>query len=113
MLGEVLDLSEQVYCVWNRFDLAAHVARMRQRHPHWSDRQLRCVLYWQPRARKQLRHKVEALLAEEPELVAVFCPEACGVNVTATMAKVGIELEWPPRKWAYQVALVGSRAGVP
>jgi len=30
------------------------------------------------------------------------------VDVTATMASLGIKLEWPPVKVAYQVALVGT-----
>jgi len=30
-----------------------------------------------------------------------------GVDVTATMRSAGVELEWPPRKIAYQVYLVG------
>ncbi|NIN69704.1 MAG: hypothetical protein GTO63_34475, partial [Anaerolineae bacterium] len=33
LLGEVLDLDHAVYAVWNRFDFAGHVARMRARHP--------------------------------------------------------------------------------
>jgi hypothetical protein len=41
-------------------------------------------------------------------LIAVTCPEACGVDVTATMASIGVALEWPPVSTAYQVALVGS-----
>jgi len=34
-------------------------------------------------------------------------PEAMGVNVTETMKRVGIELEWPPVNVAYQIALAG------
>jgi len=81
---------------------------MREKHPEWSERQLRCCLYWQHTARRQLRTKVADLLTQHPGLVAVFVPEACGVNVTATMASIGIALEWPPVQFAYQVALVGS-----
>ena len=96
------------YCIYNAFDLAEHVARMRKRHPEWSERQLRCCLYWQSGARKRLREKVDAFCAAHPGLVAVYCPEANGVDVTATMASLGIQLEWPPVSLAYQVALVGT-----
>jgi len=106
----VIDLSQPVYCVYNRFDLAHHVRRMRRRHPEWSERQLRCCLYWQSKARKQLRLKVEAFLRDHPGLVALYVPEACGVDVTATMRSIGIELQWPPVSVAYQVALVGTPA---
>ena len=99
-----------MYCVFNKFDLGTHVERMRAKHPSWSERQTYCCLYWQNTARKQLRQKVEAVLSERPECVALYCPEACGVDVTATMASIGIELEWPPVNVAYQVALVGTPA---
>ena len=39
----------------------------------------------------------------------VTCPEAAGVNVTATMASIDIDLEWPPVTVAYQVALAGIK----
>ena len=45
LLPDVLELSQPVYCVWNAFDLAGHVSPLRERHPDWSERQLRCVLY--------------------------------------------------------------------
>jgi hypothetical protein len=81
---------------------------MREKHPDWSERQLRCCLYWQGTARAALRRKIEAFLAGQPGLLAITCPEACGVDVTATMSSLGIELEWPPVSVAYRVALVGT-----
>lgn len=81
---------------------------MKAKHPGWSRWQLRCCLYWQPKAKKQLRQKVEAFLEEHPGCIAVYTPEAYGVDVTAAMASIGIDLEWPPERFAYQVALVGT-----
>jgi len=43
--------------------------------------------------------------ATEPEA----CPEAMGINITATMAQAGIMLEWPPESVTYQIALAGIR----
>lgn len=112
LLGEALDLEEPVYAVYNAFDLAGHVARMRERHPGWSLRQARCCLYWQGTARKQLRLKVEAFRRQVERgglpWRLVNAPEAYGVDVTATMASIGIHLEWPPETVAYQVALIGA-----
>ncbi len=108
LLREILNLSLPVYCVYNAFDLAGHIAKMRRGHPDWTERQLRCVLYWQGRARKQLRGKVRGFLEDHPDCIAVYCPEGAGIDVTATMASVGINLEWPPVSAAYQVALVGT-----
>lgn len=108
LLADLLDLGLPVHCIYNAFDLARHVAKMKRKHPDWSDRQLRCCLYWQGTARAALRKKIEAFLGRRPGLIAVMCPEACGVDVTATMASLGITLQWPPVLVAYQVALVGS-----
>jgi hypothetical protein len=56
---------------------------------------------------KALGERVDGLPAERPGHAALCCPGACGVNVTATMAALEIDLEWPPVRWAYRVALVG------
>jgi len=83
---------------------------MRNRHPEWSERQIECCLYWQGTARKQLREKIKIFSIEKPEYKILTCPEACGVNVTATVKKLGIVLEWSPKKWVYQVAFSWNRA---
>jgi hypothetical protein len=118
-LTEVLDLSQPLYLVYNRFNLGDHVFQLKGRHPKWSDRQLYCCLYWQGMARKELRLQVSELLSDLIQFsdfgpgddpVVLYTPEACGVDITATMASVGITLEWPPRTYAYQVALIGHGA---
>jgi len=112
-IREVIDFSKPIYIAWNDFDLAEHRERMRKKHPHWSYRQATCVLYWQPTARRALRLRIRAFLKsrakeyDETGLLVVECPEACGVNVTETMRRVGVELEWPPVNVARQVALIG------
>ena len=92
------------WAIWNVFPFGQHVAKMRRRHPDWSRRQLECCLYWQNTARKQLRETVLHFL-DGRTLHVEMIPEAHGVNVTATMRLLGIKLEWPPKRWAYQVAL--------
>jgi len=123
-IGQILDLQRPVYLVYNRFDFGAHVEKMRAKHPDWSQRQLENCLYWQGTARKRLKKKIyvarlkifEVLSrpavippAQGFRLEVLTVPEACGVNVTATMQKIGIQLEWPPVEYAYQVALIGVR----
>ncbi len=110
LFEDVFDLSKPVYAIFNKFDLRSHIYRMADRNPHWTEHQLRCVLYWQGKARKQLKEKIDLFMFEHQEVdVVETCPEAMGVNVTATMAVVGIILEWPPVRVAYQVALAGTR----
>jgi hypothetical protein len=84
---------------------------MKAKHPTWSQRQLECCLYWQGKARKQLRLRVEAFLKNNGSKAVLYCPEACGVDITETMRSIGVELEWPPKIYTYQVALIGVLNG--
>lgn len=107
LLGGLFDLSKPVICVATCFDLGAHVDRMRQEHPGWSERQLRNCRYWQGTARKRLRRRIGEALRRHPGTFPCACPEACGVDVTATMRLLGVQLEWPPVRSTWQVALIG------
>jgi predicted metal-binding protein len=98
------------HAIWNVFDFGAHVARMKAKHPAWSQRQLECCLYWQGTARRQLTEEIRKFHEWKEQqgcgrYATSRIPEAHGVNVTATMAQIGIELEWPPKAVTYQVAL--------
>jgi hypothetical protein len=106
---KVYDLSKPVFAIINKFDFAGHVNRMIELHPEWSRRQLECCLYWQPKARKQLLQHIKYFLHNHPEYHVEACPEAMGVNVTETMKRAGIVLEWPPQVMSCQVALAGVK----
>ena len=106
-VGKIIDMRRPTYCVYNVFDFAGHINKMRKKHPAWSYYQLRCCLYWQGTARKQLREKLTTFLELFLDYTVLLTPEACGVDVTATMASAGIVLEWPPENVVYQVALAG------
>lgn len=108
-----IDKDQPIYVVYNIYDFGAHVKRMKDKHPEWSERQLACCLYWQGTARKELRIKiVEFLRPISPGRTKIIgCPEACGVNITATMRKIGEHLEWPPKTKTYQVVLAGTLIG--
>jgi hypothetical protein len=107
MISELL--RPPFYLVWNTFDIAAHMNRLRAKQPDWSERQLACCLYWQGAARKALRAEVERFMEEHGRGWTVLeRPEACGLNVHASMEfNAKISLEWPPRNFARQVALLG------
>jgi len=112
LLTDVLDLDQPLTLVWNIFDLGAHRERMRQAHPEWTERQLVNCLYWQGSARKALRERAKEFLKTTASPTGkrrypLYCPEACGLNITATMKAIGEELQWPPVSRTYQVALVG------
>ena len=112
LFDEYFDLTQPVYAVVNEFDLNKHVEKLRKKFPDWSWRQLVNCLYWQNTARKQLRLKIKDVLSQlSHKYVVSTCPEAMGVNVTATLKHVGIELEWPPIIVVRQVALIAKKRG--
>lgn len=105
---DTIQLERPIWLVWNEFNIGAHANRMLNLHPKWSRRQCYCCLYWQGTARKQLRAAIDDFQYSVPDLTAVACPEAQGLNVTACMRNIGIELQWPPKTVAYQVVVIGS-----
>jgi hypothetical protein len=104
---DLVDLTRPGWAVYNVFALGDHVKKMREKHPSWTDRQLKNCLYWQAGARKSLRHEIKEFLCEHKDLVLLGCPEANGINVTATMSAAGVCLEWPPEETAHQVVMFG------
>jgi len=111
MITDTLDLSRPVFAIYNIFDFHSHVERMRKKHPEWTYLQLSCCLYWQPKARKQLKEKMYKFLElhRHKGMTIVSCPEGQGVNITETMKNVDIHLEWPPESVTYQIILSGYR----
>ena len=104
---DVYDLSKPVYAIINKFNISEHRERMHNLHPKWSLLQLDCCLYWQPKARKLLMVGIKQFLKEHSKYHVTTCPEAMGIEVTKTLEMVGINLEWPPVNFSYQVALAG------
>jgi len=99
------DIGLATWLYFTKFNLAEHREKMRAKHPNWSRRQLDCCLYWQPKARKPLYDFLK--MNPMPGFFLTKAPEAMGINVTETMKQIGIELEWPPETWTYQVAMGG------
>ncbi len=107
LFDRVVDLCRPVYAIVNEFDLEAFASRMRELHPEWTDKKCRCSRYWQGTARKQLGLQVDEFLLLHSGYTAFTVPEAMGVNVTETLRRVGIILEWPVRKIDRHTALAG------
>lgn len=110
LLEDVYDLSKGFYVVWIDFNFESHCRKMRRKHPQWSPRQVECCLYWQGKARKELKEElidVMFYLEGTGNWKVATCPEAMGVNLTETMKKLNVQLEWPPIKIVRKIALVG------
>jgi len=113
LLDEIIDLSKPVWAIWIEFDLERQRTEMWAKHPKWSRRRAECCLYWQKGVLAELRHQVASfctmmVLGTKEKLMALYCPEACGVNVTETMKRIGIELQWPPNDIVYKIAFIGT-----
>ena len=108
MFDEIFDMNKDIYLIYIAYDLGAHMDKMKKRHPNWSERQLRNVLYWQPAAKKMHRDKIKDFLDKYAYLgFEVSTPEALGVDVTKTLGEIGIYLDWPPQKYTYRIAFAG------
>ena len=90
---DCFDLEKPLYFVHSEFDLKAHAAKMQEKHPGWSERQCRCVLYWQPKSRKQMKERAASACLELKTNRITACPEGMGVNVFATARLAGLNLE--------------------
>ncbi|MEN6440913.1 MAG: hypothetical protein ABFD97_20275 [Syntrophobacter sp.] len=87
------DMDLKLYLVHSEFDLQAHAEAMKIKHPEWTDRQCRCVLYWQSRSRKQLIDRILESIPEGQKVIFSTCPEGMGVNVFATAKLAGLTLD--------------------
>ena len=108
LFDEYYDMEQPIYIIWNKYDLKTHVDKLKSKYPHWSERQLKCCLYWQPTARKQLKKEIVEFIRNNDGYKITTCPEAMGVNITETMKSIGVELEWPPQTVTYQIAMAGK-----
>lgn len=113
-LDKFFDLDKRIMAVVIHFNIELHREKMKVKHPKWSRRQCECCLYWQGKVKRRLRQEIEynlmrAALFDDGPLIATDCPEAMGVDVTATMKNVGIILEWPPEKTVIKIAFIGSQ----
>ncbi len=96
------------------FDMRSHTQRMHQLHPAWSERQLRCCLYWQGDVNRQLRDYTERLAADTQMWLTTaprkitYCPEAMGIDVITTGQNAGLCITRNPVSTVYKVALVAQ-----
>jgi len=104
---EIYDLSQPIYAIVGEYDLKSHVDNLRLKHNNWSERQLRCVLYWQKTARKLLREEVNDWLIYNPQFTPTQCPEAMGLNVIKTLNTVNVKLQFPPIDIVHLVVICG------
>jgi hypothetical protein len=96
MVYRFFDLHRGLYFVVERFSLLNHVKKMKAKHPQWTERQLRNVLYWQNRPKSALKEQAKNAM------------ELLGADVYTTMRRHGLILERIRHlKTAQFIALIG------
>lgn len=108
LVENFFNLSTPLHLVAIEFDMANHMRRMRTLNPNWSDRQARCVLYWQGGVNNRLDLAAWQFCNDDGGKVYTLCPEAMGVNVIATAQEAGIPVKVKPTDTVYKIALVGE-----
>ena len=98
------------YAIIEEFDLKAHAGKMKEKHPNWSDRMCRNLLYWQNGVRKRLKEKAikatELVAVKGTTYIILDIPEAHGVDVYKTMEQVGVKIV-PRPDHVIKVMLIG------
>lgn len=108
LVEEFFNLSKPLYIAVIKFDLANQIRRMKILNPGWSDRQARCVLYWQKGVNGCLDMTARQFCYGHENLIHTICPEAMGVNVITTALDVGVPIKVKPVDTIYKVALIGE-----
>lgn len=82
--------ARRVHLVWVEFDLDGQEQFMAERHPEWTPRQCRNLLYWQNHVRAEMRHRAHKL---HPTGQLIVGAEGGGVDFYLTMRRLGVPLD--------------------
>jgi len=111
-LNEKYDLSKPYFFSYVKFNFKKQKEKMKSLHPNWTDKQCKCLLYWQGTVRKKLNTN-SAIFAYNINIETKnnynyeLIPEAMGVDVFKTMKYHGIKLERNPENYVYKVSFIG------
>lgn len=116
LIDQIFDFSRPLYAIWIEYELgkdAEERSRRTGRRPeHCYNKR-----WWQNRARRQLYDEAMRFLDEFPGAIVDLCPEAHGVNLDTSLAKVGIEFpwykQWPPEHSLDHVVRYVALGGYP
>ncbi|MFX1256109.1 MAG: hypothetical protein ACFFCZ_31160 [Promethearchaeota archaeon] len=110
LIEDFIELTKPHWFIVVTFDLLSHIRKMKDKHLNWTDRQCRCVLYWQNTVKKELRTACDLFTNGFPnELVYTLVPEAMGVHVIRTARLLGLSIKARPKDTVYKIALIGHR----
>ena len=104
---DFFNLRRKHWFLITEFPLEQYLGQMRKKHPSWSERRLRCLLYWQGHVRKEQYQQINDFRNRFPETVFSLLPEAMTVNVILTLRHIGIDIEVKPQRKILKIALIG------
>lgn len=109
MIQFFVDFHQPILFLIVRFNLAQHIAKMKERHPDMTDRQAKCLLYWQPHVHvEQMKMERDFFtLRSYSDYRITYSPEAMGVDVFKTLKAYNILYEQNPINEVVKIALVG------
>lgn len=98
------------YLVAECFDLKSHATKMKEKHPEWTEKQCRNLLYWQQSVKKKLKNKANNFKDQflDVNLDLIESPEALGIDLFKTCEKIGISLKRHPDN-VYKIMIVAKR----
>ena len=103
-------IQDPYFLVIQEFDILTHSRKMKEKHPKWTERQCRNLLYWQKGVNKKLKNKTYELAKNMgDDYIVLEIPEANGVDVFNTCLNVGINLEMYPQSIIRKVMIVGKK----
>ena len=106
---EKLEKEFEWFAVIEEFNLEEHAKKMKEKHPEWTTKQCRNLLYWQKAVRQRLKQKAHSKANFWIGDIVLEIPEACGINVILTMLKAGVPMEIKNPKIIRKVMFVGKR----
>jgi hypothetical protein len=107
LFDQYFDLSRPIYVIYVNFDLVRFFQE-RETKSGVCANQTRRGKAWQGHARRLLRDNIRDFLSFHPGYSVAFNPEAMGVNVNETMARVGVSMTWQDLPESiHKVALAG------
>lgn len=108
LLSNYFNLDRSLKLLALEFNLGEHARNMKAKYPNWTDRQARCLLYWQPKQRRILENYITTRLNFNYNSFTT-CPEAMGGNVIKTARNLGIPITARPVGTVYLIAFLGSK----
>ena len=130
IMENILENYRFFYLILAYFDIFKYTNHMMHKHPNWSERKARCVLYWQKSVKKLMREYIKNIYLKNPSCNfylfssgagekiplnkqdEIYSMEAAGINVIQTLINNNIKVEVKLKKKVILVNLLCSNKKV-